>query len=74
MSNYGQQHFDTAKHLLCYLQGTRSCSLVYGQTPNSFPLFRAFANSDWAMSDSRQSVSGYVVECGGAPIAWSSKQ
>jgi hypothetical protein len=30
MSNYGQQHFDAAKHLLRYLQGTRSRGLVYG--------------------------------------------
>jgi hypothetical protein len=74
MSNYGQQHFDAAKHLLRYLQGTRSRGLIYGQTLNSFPLFRAFTDSDWAMSDSRRSVSGYVFECGGAPIAWSSKQ
>lgn len=74
MSNYGQRHYDAAKHLLRYLQGTRSRGLVYGDTPNPYPLFRAFADSDWAMSEGRKSVSGFIVECGGAPIAWSSKQ
>jgi hypothetical protein len=74
MSNYGQRHYDAAKHLLRYLQGTRSRGLVYGKLANPYPLFRAFADSDWAMSEGRKSVSGYVIECGGAPIAWSSKQ
>jgi hypothetical protein len=74
MSNYGLRHYDAVKHLLRYLQGTRSCGLVYGQVPDPFPLFRAFADSDWAMSESRMSVSGYVIMCAGAPIPWSSKQ
>jgi hypothetical protein len=74
MSNYGPRHFDAAKHLLRYLQGTRSRGIIYGNTPSTFPLFRAFADSDWAMSEGRRSVSGFIVECAGAPIAWSSKQ
>ena len=32
MSNYSEKHFEAAKHLLCYLQGTRSHGLVYGNT------------------------------------------
>jgi hypothetical protein len=74
MSNYGIRHYDAVKHLLRYLQGTRSRGLVYGQVPDPFPLFRAFADSDWAMSEGRMSISGFVIECAGAPIAWSSKQ
>jgi hypothetical protein len=42
--------------------------------PNPYPIFRSFSDSDWGMSEGRKSVSGYVIECGGAPIAWSSKQ
>ena len=74
MSNYGQRHYDAAKHLLRYLQGTRSRGLVYGQTPNLYPLFCTFSNSDWAMSKGHHSVSGFIIECAGAPITWSSKQ
>ena len=74
MSNYGQRHFDAAKHLLQYLQGTRSRGVVYGKTPNPYPLFQAFADSDWAMSEGQRSISGFVIECASAPIAWSSKQ
>ena len=74
MSNYGERHFDAAKHLLRYLQGTCSRGIVYGDTPNPFPLFRAFTDSDWAMTEGRRSISDFIVECAGAPIAWSSKQ
>jgi hypothetical protein len=74
MSNYGKQHFLAAKHLLRYLQGTHSRGIVYGKTPNTFPLFRAFTDSDWAMSEGRCFVSGFIVECAGAPIVWSLKQ
>jgi hypothetical protein len=74
MSNYGKQHYAAAKHLLRYLQGTRTRGIIYGDTENLSPTFRSFADSDWAMSDGRKSISGYVIECGGGPICWSSKQ
>jgi hypothetical protein len=74
MSNYGEKHFEAAKHLLHYLQGTRSRGLVYGNTPTTFPIFCMFADSDWAMSEGCRSVSRFIIECRGAPVAWSSKQ
>jgi Reverse transcriptase (RNA-dependent DNA polymerase) len=74
MSNYGARHYEAAKHLLRYLQGTRSRGIIYGNMPNPYPLFIAFADSDWAMSEGRKSVSGYIIECANGPITWSSKQ
>jgi hypothetical protein len=74
MSNFGKQHIAAAKHLLRYLQGTRYRGIIYGDTDNTATIFRSFTDSDWAMSDGRKSVSGFVVECGGGPISWSSKQ
>ena len=74
MSNYGQRHFEAAKHLLRYLQGTRYRGVIYGDTENLTPVFTTFSDSDWGMADNRKSVSGYIIECGGGPIAWSSKQ
>jgi hypothetical protein len=74
MSNYGHKHYEAAKHLLRYLQGTRGRGIVYGDTPNPLPIFISFADSDWAMSEGRKSVSGYIVECGNGPLTWSSKQ
>jgi Reverse transcriptase (RNA-dependent DNA polymerase) len=74
MSNYGKRHYDAAKHLLRYLNGTRSRGIIYGDVENLTPIFRSFTDSDWAMSDNRKSISGYLIECGGGPITWSSKQ
>ena len=74
MSNYGQRHFEAAKHLLRYLQGTRYRGIIYGDVADLAPIFTSFTDSDWAMADNRKSVSSYIIECGGGPIAWSSKQ
>jgi hypothetical protein len=74
MSNYGAKHYEAAKHLLRYLQGTRARGITYGNTPNPYPIFVSFADSDWAMSEGHKSVSGFVVECANGPLTWSSKQ
>jgi len=74
MSNFGKRHYDAAKHLLRYLQGTRSRGIIYGNTPDPLPIFKAFTDSDWAMSDNRKSISGFIIQCGNGPITWSSKQ
>ena len=74
MSNYGPKHYDAAKHLLRYLQGTRSRGIIYGNSPNPYPIFKSFTDSDWATSDNRKSVSGYIIECANGPLTWSSKQ
>ena len=74
MSNYGPKHYDAAKHLLRYLQGTRSRGIIYGNSPNPYPIFKSFTDSDWATSENQKSVSGYVVECANGPLTWSSKQ
>jgi hypothetical protein len=74
MSNYGVHHWKAAKHLLRYLQGTRSHGILYGHRDDPYPIFRTFTDSDWAQGESRKSVCGYVVEMGGGAIAWSSKQ
>jgi hypothetical protein len=74
MSNHGKRHMEAAQHLLRYLKGTSTHGIVYGNLDNPAPTFRSFTDSDWAMSDDRKSVSGYIMECGGAPVSWSSKQ
>jgi hypothetical protein len=72
--NYGVPHWNAAKHLLQYLQGTRTYGIIYGNKDEPYPIFRTFTDSDWAQGELRKSVCGYVVEMGGGPIAWSSKQ
>jgi len=74
MSNYGCEHWQAAKHLLRYLQGTRSLGIIYGHKDEAFPLFKGFTDSDWAQGELRKSVCGYVIEMGRGGISWSSKQ
>ena len=74
MSNFGRAHFQAAKHLLRYLQGTRSKGIVYGDIADPTPILRAFTDADWASTETRKSISGYAIFCGGGPVAWSSKQ
>jgi hypothetical protein len=74
MSNYGAGHWAAAKHLMRYLQGTRSIGIIYGHVDEPYPIFRTFTDSDWGQGESRKSICGYIVEMGGGAIAWSSKQ
>jgi hypothetical protein len=74
MSNHGEQHWNAAKHLLHYLKGTKSLGVMYGNIDNPYPLFRSFTDSDWAMGEKRRSITGYLIEMGGGPICWASKQ
>jgi hypothetical protein len=74
MSNHGQGHWAAAKHLMRYLQGTRSIGIIYGRVDGPYPIFKMFTDLDWAQGESRKSVCGYIAEMGGGAIAWSSKQ
>jgi hypothetical protein len=74
MSNYGEEHILALKHLLRYLQGTRSHGLVLGQKDAPYPTFRALSDSDWGVGDGRKSISGFFIMLGDSPLSWSSKQ
>lgn len=74
MSNYGSAHWNTAKHLLRYLQATRSLGLVLGYLNKPYPLFRAFTDSNCAGAELRKSISGYVMKIGNSTVAWNLKQ
>lgn len=74
MSNYGKAHWDAAKHLLRYLQGTRSLGLVLGNVDEPYPIFRGFSDSDWAGGEERKSISGFMMVIGNSPVVWCSRQ
>jgi hypothetical protein len=38
MSNYGQKHYNAAKHLLHYLKGTMSRGIIYRNHSDSLPI------------------------------------
>ena len=74
MSNWGEQHWAAAKHLLRYLKGTKHYGITYGNLDNPYPIFRTFADSDWASGEGRRSVAGFLTEMAGGPISWASKK
>jgi len=71
-SNPGLPYWEAAKHVLCYLQGTRDHSLVLGgKGPTQLT---GYLDSDWANDpNQRHSISGYVFALGGGAISWSCK-
>jgi hypothetical protein len=74
IANHGEQHWKAAKHLIRYLQGTKSYGVLLGRVDKPYPIFHGLSDSDWGMSDNRKSVSGYIIFFADGPISWSSKQ
>ena len=65
-------HLTAAKRVLRYLKKTKDLKLVYG-TGNKQDL-HSFVDSDWAKSQDRKSIGGYVFLLGNAAVSWSSKK
>ncbi|MBW0576868.1 hypothetical protein O181_116583 [Austropuccinia psidii MF-1] len=69
-----QCHWNSLKHLIRYLNGTKDKSLVYEQQPIKETL-TGWANADYANDkEDRKSVSGYVILAFSNPICWLSKK
>ena len=75
MSNPGKAHWCALKHLLRFLKGTESLSLVYNCSEN-LELF-GFSDSDWATDkDDSKSTSGFCFKLSrsGSVVSWASKK
>ena len=77
VSRYMQEphelHWNAAKRILRYVQGTITYGIHYAANC-SLNLIR-FIDSDWAGDTiDRKSTSGYVLSLGSSPICWSSKK
>ena len=72
--NPGQAHWSAVKHILSYLNATKSHCLVLGGRSSKITLHGS-ADSDFASDiDTRKSVSGYAFFIGQGAISWSSKK
>ena len=73
MSLPTQNHFQAAKCILRYIQGTLHHGLAFTLGP-TISLF-AYSDADWAgdLVD-RRSIIGIVIFFGNCPIAWSAKK
>ena len=75
MPNPDKAHWCALKHLLRFLKGTESRSLVYNRSEN-LDLF-GFPDSVWATDkDDRMSTSGFCfkLSCFGSVVSWASKE
>ena len=76
MTNPGPTHIEAAKHVLCYLKGSSTVGITYGNAPegNANVLF-GYVDADHAGDkDDRKSVGGYLMMLNNGPISWSSKK
>jgi len=44
--NPGLEHWNTMKHLICYLQGTMNYALTYSPDPTSNKIFTTFSDTN----------------------------
>ena len=66
-------HWNAAKRILRYVQGTITYGIHYAA--NCSLNLIGFTDSDWAGDTiDRKSTSGYVLSLGSGPICWSSKK
>lgn len=77
VSRYMQEphelHWNAAKRILRYVQGTITFGIHY-EAGTALNLL-GFTDSDWAGdSIDRKSTSGYLLSLGSGPICWSSKK
>ena len=66
-------HYEAAKRILRYLQGTSKFGIFYKRNGNHELI--GFTDSDYAGSlEDRRSTSGYIFILSGAAVAWSSRK
>jgi hypothetical protein len=67
-------HWQAAKDVLRYLEGTKDYGLVFGGSSNDLSLV-GFCDADYAGDlDTRRSTTGYIFTLNGAAISWQSKR
>ncbi|KAK8935961.1 hypothetical protein KSP39_PZI012924 [Platanthera zijinensis] len=73
ISNPSKEHYDAAKRILRYLQGTKDYGILY--KPCQDNTLHGFTDSDWAgdLGD-RKSTGGFIFFTGSGPISWSSRK
>ena len=66
-------HWNAAKRVLRYIQGTKNFGLLYTKTKNF--VLGGYSDADFAGSiDDRASTSGYLMNMGSVAVSWSCKK
>jgi hypothetical protein len=74
IANPSLQHISTLKRVLCYLAGTKTYGITYGDIRGHPNTFHGYADTAWANQDERKFTSGYVFLAGGGAITWKLKK
>jgi Reverse transcriptase (RNA-dependent DNA polymerase) len=70
------RHWRALQHVARYLAGTLSVSIMYSKNVNNNmqDVLVGYSDADWATdTESRRSVTGYILLFDGSPVAWKSK-
>jgi hypothetical protein len=75
-SNPTNVHFQAAKRVFRYLQGTQTMGLVYSSKVNDGIIDRVqvYCDADYAAGEDRKSISGSLLTLAGCPISWQAKK
>jgi hypothetical protein len=69
--NPGRIHWEAAKHVLCYLKGTKGWCLTLGGSPE----IAGYTNTNWGSHrDDHRSIGAYVIRLGSGAVSWKSKK
>jgi hypothetical protein len=72
--NPTMQHISVLKHVLCYLSGTRSYSIMYNNILGHPNYFFGYADASFSSTEDLKSITGYVFMMAGGAITWFSKK
>jgi len=67
-------HFQAAKRVLRYLQGSHNVGLIYGSHSKDLTAVQGYCDANYAADEDRKSISGYVFTLAGSPISWQAKK
>jgi hypothetical protein len=74
-SNPTNAHFQAAKRVFRYLQGTQTTGLLYGKHNGEITKrVQGYCDADYAMDGDRKSISGFFFTLAGSPISWQAKK
>ena len=73
-ANPSNAHFQAAKRVFRYLQGTQATGLVYSGKHNADITIQAYCDADYAADGNRKSISGCLFTLAGSPISYQAKK
>jgi Reverse transcriptase (RNA-dependent DNA polymerase) len=74
-ANPTNAHFQAAKRVFRYLQGTQTMGLFYGKHNGDITeTIQAYCDADYAADGDRKSISGTLFTLAGSPISWQAKK